>query len=386
MDQNASPPFEYEKTNHYYAQVPPGLEDLAEQELGTLGATRLNKGHRGVAFNADKAALYRIAYQSRFCGRLLAPLFRFDCHSGKYLTLTATRLDWERVIAKDQTFAVSANINASKIRHSHYAALCLKDAVADHFTARYGKRPNVDKREPDVRLHLHIDSNRAIIYLDISGGALHKRGYRKETVDAPMQETIAAAIIAMSGWQGECPLIDPMCGSGTLLIEAMMHYCRIPAGILRTSFGLSGMPDFDAALWASVKKRASETIRPLPAGLIFGSDKDPQAIKSARTNAGLFEQGKNITIRQQTLLEATQSTPSIIVCNPPYGLRLQKGMNIQEFMNEFGSTLKHRFTGSTAYLFLGRRELVKMVGLKPAWKKELATGGLDGLLAKYELY
>jgi putative N6-adenine-specific DNA methylase len=318
--------------------------------------------------------------------RVLAPLIRFDCHSTKYLYKTACKIDWPSLIDLQQTFAVKANVSHSKINHSQYASLCLKDAIVDIFRKKTTKRPNIDTKTPDVLFNLHIQNNKATIYLDTSGTSMHRRGYRSQSIDAPMQEIIAAAIIYLSGWDGTKPLIDPMCGSGTLLCEAMMHYCRIPAGYLRKKFGFESLPDFDAKIWSSVKTNETKRIRKLIPNLISGSDKSKSSIEAARTNLKNFSQGRNISLSAKPFQDIESLAEYVIVCNPPYGIRMNTDTKIKDFIKQFGDFLKQRCKGAEAYLYFGNRELIKSIGLKPDWKKVLISGGLDGRLVKYSLY
>ena len=378
--------FTYQKSSRYFAQIAEGLEELGKKELKKLGAKDIKPGHRGFYFSADKTSLYRINYCSRLLSRVLAPLIRFDCHSTKYLYKTACKIDWPSLIDLQQTFAVKANVSHSKITHSQYASLCLKDAIVDIFRKKTAKRPNIDTKTPDVLFNLHIQNNKATIYLDTSGTSMHRRGYRSQSITAPMQEIIAAAIIHLSDWDGTRPLFDPMCGSGTLLCEAMMHYCRIPAGYLRKKFGFKSLPDFDAKIWSSVKIKEKGRIRKLTPGLISGSDKSKEAIKAARTNMDNFSQGKNITLSVKPYQNIRSLENSVIVCNPPYGIRMDTDAKIKDFMKQLGDFLKQRCKGSEAYLYFGNRELIKSIGLKPDWKKVLISGGLDGRLVKYSLY
>ena len=378
--------FTYQKSGRYYAQIGEGLEELGKKELKKFGAKDIKPGHRGFYFSADKASLYRINYCSRFLSRVLAPLIRFDCHSTKYLYKTACKIDWPSLIDLQQTFAVKANVSHSKITHSQYASLCLKDAIVDIFRKKTTKRPNIDTKTPDVLFNLHIQNNKATIYLDTSGTSLHRRGYRFQSIDAPMQEIIAAATIYLSGWDGTKPLIDPMCGSGTLLCEAMMHYCRMPAGYLRKRFGFESLPDFDAKIWSSVKTNETKRIRKLIPGLISGSDKSKSSIEAARTNLKNFSQGRNISLSAKPFQDIESLAEYVIVCNPPYGIRMNTDAKIKDFIKQFGDFLKQRCKGAEAYLYFGNRELIKSIGLKPDWKKVLISGGLDGRLVKYSLY
>ena len=378
--------FSYQKSGRYFAQIAEGLEDLGKKELQELGAHEIKSVYRGIYFSADKASLYRINYCSRLLSRILAPLIRFDCHSDKYLYKTASSIDWLSLLDLKKTFAVRANVSHSKITHSKYASLRLKDAIVDFFRKKTGRRPNVDARDPDILFNLHIQNNKATIYLDTSGTSLHRRGYRLASIAAPMQETVAAAIVRLSAWNGARPLADPMCGSGTLLCEAMMHYCRIPAGFLRKKFGFTTLPDYDAKTWTAVKQEEDRRIRDLPPGLISGSDRSDGAIAAAKTNVKSFAQGANIALAVRAMQNIRSLENSVIICNPPYGMRLETDEDIRDFMKRFGDFLKQNCKGSDAYIYFGNRELIKSIGLKPAWKKILISGGLDGRLVKYSLY
>jgi putative N6-adenine-specific DNA methylase len=378
--------FTYQKSGRYFAQIGEGLDELAEKELQELGARDIKSGHMGFYFSADKIALYRINYCSRILTRILAPLIRFDCHSARYLYKTAAKIDWPSLFSKKKTFAVKANVSHSSINNSHYAALCLKDAVVDIFRDKKGGRPNVNTKTPDILLNLHIQNNKATIYLDTSGASLHRRGYRSQSVEAPMQEIVAAAIIQLSNWNGSRPLVDPMCGSGTLLCEAMMHYCRIPAGYLRPKFGFEALPDFDAGIWHAVKRQADEYIRNLPNGLIKGFDRSAEAISAARTNLLNLDQSKKVKLSVSSFQKLGFLENCSIICNPPYGIRMNTEAGMKDFMKQFGDFLKQRCKGSEAYIYFGNRELIKSIGLKTAWKKPLKSGGLDGRLVRYDLY
>lgn len=378
--------FSYQKNNRFFAQIADGFEEIATEELTGLGATEIKPVYHGLYFTATLEDLYRINYYSRFCTHILAPLLRFDCHSTKYLHKTAIKIPWEELLSVEQSFAISATVGNSKIRHSQYAALCLKDAIVDHFRNASGERPSIDRRNPYLWLDLNIANNKATISIDTSGGSLHRRGYRLEAGEAPMQETLAAAIIHLSGWDGSRPLLDPMCGSGTLLCEALLAYGKIPAGFLRPRFGFEALPDFQAKTWHEVKRQARAQIVPLGKGVISGSDIAAPAAKDARANLLALPGGKNVAIAVTAFEKIPAVHNSIIVCNPPYGIRLNRQGEAEKLIEEFGNFLKHRCTGSSAFIYLGRRELLKVVGLRPAWKKPLKLGGLDGVLARYDLY
>lgn len=377
----------YQTTQTYFAQVAESFKDLAEAELAGLGARELRPVYRGVFFRAEAAVLYRVNLESRLVTRVLAPLAEFRCRDAEELYRRVRELDWPALFSLSQTFAVEATVHGHPaFDHTHFAALKLKDAVVDRFRDVHRRRPNVDARQPDVRLHLHLEGPQATVSLDTSGGSLHRRGYRRADFKAPMQETLAAAVIRLTGWDGEVRLHDPLCGSGTLLAEALMHVCRIPAGSLRAAFGFQHLPDFDAALWRRVQAAARVGQRDLPAGLMGGSDVDSAALAAARRNLGSLPGGGGIALRRADFRGLTDLNGCVIVCNPPYGRRLAGGSDLAAFYKDLGDWLKQRCTGATAYIFAGERELLKHVGLRPAWKKPLAAGGLDGRLVKYELY
>jgi putative N6-adenine-specific DNA methylase len=378
--------FEYQRTNRFFAQVPDGMEDIALQELAELGAANARPVYRGISFRADTATLYRVNYVSRHVTRVLAPIVRFQCHSTEYLYKKAKTIEWSAFFTPDQTFAVFATVSHSVIRHSRYAALCLKDAIADYFRERDQQRPSIQRIEPDVWINLHVENNKAVISFDVSGGSLHRRGYRDETVEAPMQEVVAAAIIRLSGWDGSKPLYDPMCGSGTLLMEALMAYGRVPSGLLRKRFGFEFMPDFDAALWQDVKNTALHAVREVPPGLIEGSDVSPEAVAAARKNATRLPQGDKIRLRVTDFREIEDLGERVIITNPPYGIRLGRDQDLMSLYKDLGDFLKKKCRGSQAYIYFGNRELIPYIGLRPSWKKPLKSGGLDGRLVKFEMY
>jgi putative N6-adenine-specific DNA methylase len=378
--------FEYQRTNLFFAQVPDGMEDIAFQEVTELGAVDAKPLYRGISFHAHSAALYRVNYMSRHVTRVLAPVVRFQCHSTEYLYKKGKSVEWSAFFTPDHTFAVFATVSHSVIRHSRYAALCLKDAIVDYFRERDQRRPNVQRLAPDVWINLHVENNKAVISFDTSGGSLHRRGYRDESIEAPMQEVVAAAIIRLSGWDGSKPFYDPMCGSGTLLTEALMAYAQVPSGLLRKRFGFEFMPDFDADVWRDVKNTALAAIRDVPPNLIGGSDVSAQAVATARKNAAKLPQGKRIRLKVMDFREIEDLGGRVIVTNPPYGIRLGKNQNLESLYKDLGNFLKKKCKGSQAYIYFGNRELIPCIGLRPSWKKALKSGGLDGRLAKFEMY
>jgi putative N6-adenine-specific DNA methylase len=378
--------YQYQRTGHYFAQVANGLEDLASDELTEIGAQEIKTKYKGLYFKAEPAQLYKINYNSRLLTRVLAPLLTFDCHSTKYLYKTAMDIPWEELFTPTQTFAIFAQVSNSNITHSKYAALKLKDAIVDRFRDKTKRRPNVDPKSPDVWLNLHIEQNRAVISMDTSGSSLHKRGYRRDTVPAPMQETLAAAIVRISGWAGETRFIDPMCGSGTIPAEAYMKFTGLPAGYFRKSFGFEHLPDFNQALWDKVKREMDKAFSQPDMIPIQASDIDSQAMQVTRRNLEFLPGGKNISTRKVDFKGVENIEGATLIMNPPYGIRLQRGQDLSEFYKELGDWLKQHCNGSQAYIYFGDRKYLKNIGLRPEWKKPLMNGGLDGRLAKFVMY
>jgi putative N6-adenine-specific DNA methylase len=280
----------------FFAQIPDGGEEVATEELIRLGATHVAPGYRGLYFRASRDALYRIVYGALTVSRVLCPLIRFQAHTPEYLYKRVQSIDWTTLFTTRRTFAVFATVANSAIRHSQYAALTVKDAIVDQFREKTGERPDIEPLSPDLWINLYLHANRATISLDLSGGSMHRRGYRVETIDAPMQETVAAVMLAMTGWNGDVPLVDPMCGSGTILCEALMRFCRVPAAYLRPKQGVRFMPDYDAALWDAMKKDVDSAIRELPEGLIRGSDAAHDAVHAARANLSKLPGGRRVVV------------------------------------------------------------------------------------------
>jgi len=376
----------YQKSQQYFGQLAAGAESCAENELKALGATDIKSGYLGCYFRADQRTVYNIVYRTRIFSRILAPLIAFDCHSEKYLYKTAQQIDWRHFLTLTKTFAITANVAKSNIRNSQYAGQILKDAIVDQFRSRINERPDVDTRQPDLLLNLYIHENKARISVDLGGGSLHRRGYRKASVEAPMQETLAAAILQLTGWNGERPLYDPFCGSGTILCEAYMKAGHIPAAMLRRKFGFLRLPDFDAAVWNQVKTAANSETVAVPDGLISGSDISAEAVKAVRTNRGELPPPGNLQVRRADFHDLDGFENTLIVTNPPYGIRLGNSDETGLLLKDFGDFLKQKCTGSTACIYFGDTTLVKKLGLKPEWKHALRAGGLDGMLCRYELY
>ena len=377
--------YEY-KQKGFFAQVTGKMETLAEEELIDLGATETKPVYKGVYFNADNTTIYKINYASRLLSRVLAPLVSFPCHTTNVLYQRAKKIRWEDFLSIAKTFAISASVSKSRITNSLYASQCLKDAIADYFRDKYGKRPDVELSNPDVRFNLHIDKDSAVISLDTSGESLHKRGYRLVAGKAPMQETLAAALIRLSKWEGQNVLWDPMCGSGTILCEALIQYCRIPTQKLRKKFGFVNMPDFEKEKWKRVKDEYDSKIRPLPKNIIRGSDKSREAIELAKENISRLPYSDSVELSRKAFQEVKGFENGTIIVNPPYGVRLGKMDEVKALYKNFGDYLKTNCKGTSAFIYTGEKELRKHIGLKTSRRIHLDNGTLEGVLLQIDSY
>lgn len=379
--------FEYELDNRYFAQAGKGLEDILFDELTKLGAENCSVGKRGVYFTATKEILYKINYIGTTVFRVLAPIITFDCKDDKDLYKTAYNIDWSRFITQNHTFAIFSNIyNHPNIVHSNYASLKLKDAIVDFFRDKFGRRPNVEPKNPDIWFNLNLNGTTAIISVDTSGGSLHRRGYRVETTEAPLQETLASAIIHLSGWEGDVPFIDPMCGSGTFLAESYMRYCGIPAAFKRKRFGFLLLPDFERDIWLKVKKDAADKVRPYKENLILGTDIDRKTVNTAKGNLSLIPGADKIRVDRWDFRELKGYENSMIITNPPYGVRLEEREDVEKLYEDFGDFLKQKCAGSTAWVLCGDKELSKRIGLAASERHTFFNGGIEAHLVKIDIY
>jgi len=378
--------YEYQKSNSYFAQTADDIKDISAEELASLGAENISPGYRGIQFTATQEVVYSINYNSRLINRVLAPLVSFHCPSDNVLYKKASQIEWNDFLTPEETFAVFATVNKSQINHSKFASLRLKDAIVDYFRNHTGKRPSIDTREPDIWFNLYIEKDKAIISADTSGGSLHRRGYRKESVAAPMIETLAASIIRLSQWEGTTEVYDPFCGSGTLLCEAYMVAVNLPPAFNRNKFGFEKLPDFDSDSWKRVIELNNKKIKRIASGFISGSDIDSKAVMAAKKNCRVVDKNNVIHITRKDIFKLDGIENKTIFCNPPYGIRMGKSLDLENFYKNFGDFLKNKCKGSTAYIYFGDRKFIKHIGLKASWKKPLTSGGLDGRLAKYELY
>jgi len=317
---------------------------------------------------------------------VLAPLKSFHCRNADAITKLAKKIEWDKFFSLEKTFAITSNVSKSSITNSLYASQVLKDGIADYFRAKFGKRPNVDTVNPDVRFNLFIETDNAVLSLDTSGESLHKRGYRLLAGGAPMQETLAAAIIRLSKWDGEKPLLDCMCGSGTILCEALMQYCRIPAQKLRKKFGFFHLPDFNKSIWEKFKDEADSKIRSLPKGILSGSDKSQITVNIAKENLSRLPYSESVTLSAHPFQHIKHFENGVLITNPPYGIRLGERDEVEKLYNEFGDFLKTKCKGTSAFIYTGDPSLRKHIGLKTSRRIPLVNGKLEGVLLQIDSY
>ena len=375
-----------DQIRNYFAAVPRGAEEIAAGELDALGLKVGQTGRGGVAFTADRSGLYRANLWLRTASRVLVQLAVFPCATPEELYQGAHAIDWTELITPDMTLAVDCSLRDSALTHSGFVALKTKDAVVDRIREACGSRPNVDTASPDVRINVHLHRNVCTVSLDSSGDALDRRGYRLERNEAPLRETLAAAVVALTGWDGSVPLADPMCGSGTIPIEAALVAARVAPGLHRP-FGFQRWRDYDGRLWERILKEADQGIRKLPLGLITGLDQDSSALKLASRNAAKagFEGQLHFF---HAALEAFQpeGDTGVVIINPPYGKRLGVEDELRELYCQIGDIMKKRCRGWTGYVLTGNLELAKYIGLKASRRFVLYNGAIECRLLKYDLY
>jgi len=362
-----------------------GLEEVLAEELITLGAMDVRQANRAVMFSGNKELLYRVNYCSRCALSVLVLVSDFRIKSKDDLYTNTRRIDWSAIMNADQTFSVVPVVNSELFGHTGFPGLVVKDAVADYFRKKTGKRPSVSAADPDVQINVHISHENVTISLDSSVIPLFKRGYRAEQGEAPLNEVLAAGILMISGWDASCSLTDPMCGSGTIPIEAGLIACNVPPGKFRQFFGFSRWKDYDYELFNRVKKDCEDLIRKTGVR-ISCSDISETAVRQARANiekAGLTEQ-ISVDIADFKDIKPVDKN-SFIIMNPPYGQRLRPD-DIDLLYSMIGTTLKHNCAGSKAWLITSGKELLKNIGLKPKVKRTLFNGALECILTGYELY
>lgn len=363
-----------------------GFEPILARELRNLGAQNVKEGVRNVKFSGDLGFMYKANLALRTAIRILIPIHTFTLKNQDDLYKNLSTISWEKYLSEDSTLAIHSSVHSQIFTHSHYVSLKSKDAIVDYFRNKYHKRPNIDLKHPDVQFDIHIDNQICTVSLDSSGESLHKRGYRSDTNIAPINEVLAAGLVLMTGYDGTQHFIDPMCGSGTILIEAAMIANNIPANINRPEFAFEKWKNYNEELFQTIHDSLLKKVRNSTKG-IMGFDKAPSAIRKAQANVENASLEEFIKIERKNFFEEENPFEGkvIVVFNPPYGERLN--INVPEFYGKIGDTLKQNYTDTNAWLITSDFEQgLKSVGLRTSRKIKLFNGSLECRFVKYEMY
>lgn len=372
---------------HFFATTAKGIEEVLAGELKKLAFDDISTEKGGVRFSGDLTACYLANLWLRTAHRILIPLAEFRCDSPQHLYDGVRTVEWRRYLNPDMTLAVDCNVRDSSITHSGFAALKTKDAIVDSIREHYGRRPDVNTHDPDLRVNMHISRNLCTVSLDSSGTSLDKRGYRMDAEDAPLRETLAAALIELSGWDGTVSLVDPMCGSGTIPIEAALKAANRAPGLNRAKYGFQRWPSFDKKIWSKLLREAEEQVLKKIPSPVLGFDMSSRAIEKACRNANRAEVDQYTTFAKHDISDlAPPEPPGIMIFNPPYGVRLGEMEALKVLYRRIGDVMKQRCKGYTAYLLTGDPELAKCIGLKAARRIVLYNGPIECRLLKYEIY
>ena len=371
------------RAEKFHAKTLKGLEPLLAEELKTLGAEKTEVVNRGVDFYGGRALLYRVNLGSRLALRVLLPVLHFQATDSHEIYRNVKRFDWSQYLDNRMTFAIDPVVHSPFFNNSQFVAQKVKDAIADRFREMTNLRPSVKREEPDLLINVHISGKWVTLSLDSSGGSLHKRGYRSGHFEAPLNEVLAAGMVMISGWDGTTPFLDPMCGSGTLAIEAALLAGGIPPGIFKKQYGFENWKDFDRELMEHVVHKLSaekEVVVP-----IVARDKDPAALEVTRQQVKQLDLQHIITVEQGDFMDSEGEEGLTLIMNPPYGERLNHD-DLESLYSDIGSTLKHRFPGSDAWILSSSKKALGRVGLKPASKRILFNGALECSYVNYKTF
>jgi putative N6-adenine-specific DNA methylase len=375
--------------HNFFVTCSGGVEPLLQQELSEMGYEQTTLGYRGVYVNSSSINdIYRINYCSRLAGRVLLPLARFRCRDINSLKRGLDGVDWLRYIPKGKTFAIDANVSHRELRNSLYAAQLMKDTICDQFRDKIGSRPNVEIKTPDVQLNLFIHNDLAVVSFDTSRTPLYKRGYRQESVEAPLQESLAAALLKLANYRGTEILCDPFCGSGTLLIEAALVATHTPPGYLRQHWGFMLLPDFSQDDWLRIKNDADKKRIPLPKGVLYGCDINRSAVFACKANMRAAGFHQSVEVVQCDFRDyVPPAPPTMLMTNPPHGLRLEDVDHLKPLYRSIGDFMKRKMAKpSRGFVFTGNLELAKEVGLAAKRRHVIDNSGIDSRLLEYDLY
>jgi putative N6-adenine-specific DNA methylase len=362
------------------------MEPELEQELIDLGAKDIQVKRRAVEFVGDLELLYKANIWLRTALKVLKPIYHYSAKNDDELYKRAFKLPWETLFNSEKTFSIDSAVSSTHFTHSQFASLRIKDAIVDRFRAQQLSRPNVERFDPDVRIHLHINDTSITLSLDSSGTPLFKRGYRVKQHLAPINECLAAGLILKSGWRGEKDFFDPMTGTATIAIEAALIACNIPPNLNRTNFAFEGWNNYDVSLLSKVLGQAQEVYKPLKVN-IYAKELNSNNLRSARMNINSANMRKSIELDQADFFKTPPPADSgVMIINPPYGERLELQEGLPDFFEKIGSTLKHEYAGWDAWIIASDEESFKNIGLKPSEKIPVMNGKLECQFRKFELF
>ena len=362
-----------------------GFEEILAKELQQMGAQNVEIGTRMVSFVGDKGFMYKANLGLRTALKILKPIYNFRAFNEASLYKGIQGIDWSKYMNQNMTFVIDTTVHSDNFKHSQFVAQKCKDAIVDQFKDKFGSRPSIDKDYPDLRINVHIDRDQCSVSLDSSGASLHQRGYKTATNIAPINEVLAAGMLLLSGWDGSCDFIDPMCGSGTILAEAAMIACNIPPNINRKEFAFEKWNDWDNDLFDQIMDSLMKKVKEFHYS-ITGYDKAPSAVMKAKDNIRNANLDEYIKISERNFFDTEKENqgPLHMVFNPPYGERLD--IHLERFYREIGDTLKQSYPNTNAWFITANLEALKYVGLKPSRKIKLFNGKLEARLVKYEMY
>lgn len=360
-----------------------GLEDVLAAELLKLGAQKIETGVRNVSFYGDEGFMYKANLCLSTALSILKPILSFKARNEKDLYKKIYDFDWTAVFGVEQSFAIYPVVNSSIFKHSQYAGLKVKDAIVDRFRDATEKRPNVDVKNPAIKINVHINREKVNVSLDSSGEALFKRGYKVATGKAPLNEVMAAGLLSLSGWESHQTLLDPMCGSGTILIEAAIRGLNLPPQYLRNEFGFMHWKSFNEKLYELIRESSMNKVKDVPLKII-GADSHPGVMKIVQQNIEQADMQEFIEVKRADFFRSSSEEPRFILFNPPYNERIKVGED--NFYGKIGTTLKHNYEGSTAWFITSDFDGIKKIGLRPSRKIDVKNGALDCKFMKFEMY
>lgn len=361
-----------------------GLEDVLVQELKQLGASQIVKKNRAVEFLGDLGFLYKANYSLRTALKILVPIHHFKAKNETIFEKEINKIPWENYFFNSQSFAIDATVYSDYFKHSQYIMLKMKDGIVDRFRKKFGKRPDIERYNPDIKFHLHISNQEVTISLDSSGDPLFKRGYRKSHFEAPINEVLAAGLLNLAGWDGKGNFLDPMCGSGTLLVEAAMIALNMPPQLHRKQFGFMNWKNFDLDLFNKIKDTRINRIKDF-SGKIVGYDISDKALISAKNNIEAADLSEFIELKNQDFFTSQKELfPLLVVFNPPYDERLS--ITTDHFYKNIGDTLKNNYKNTLAWFITSDLEAYKKIGLRPSRKIKIYNGKLECRFFQYDIY